>query len=117
MNINEQLLADGWRMFPSPFRNDTKQGYAKSFEGHAECKCNQGKRKQIEIYHYSADRILTKTLPETWRVDCVGQLPDNEWLHMNVEGVSDIETIYRTVDQLLKLWDYAVSITPYIKEQ
>jgi len=114
--INQQLLDDGWRTFPSQFRDERRQGYAKSFDGHAECKCNQRKRKQVEIYHYPSDRIAGHTFPDMWRVDCVGQLPDNEWLRMNVEGLTDIETINRAVDQLLKIWDHAVSITPTIEE-
>jgi hypothetical protein len=114
--INQQLLDNGWRAFPNPSRNERKQGYGKSFDGHAECKCNAGKRKQVEIYHYPPDRIVGHTLSDVWRVDCVGQLPDNEWLCIKVEGLTDIDTINRTVNQLLKIWDYAVSITPTIKE-
>lgn len=116
MNINEQLIADGWHTFGSPFRNERKQGYAKSFDGHAECKCNTGKRKQIEIYHYPPDRIAGHVFEEMWSVDCVGQLPDNKWLRMNVEGLKDIETINRTVQTLLTIWDHAVSITPEIEK-
>jgi len=114
--INQQLLDDGWRMFPNLFRDEYKQDYAKSFKGHAECKCNAGKRKQVQIHHYLSNRIVGHTLPDVWSVDCTGKLPDNEWLRMNVEGLTDIDTIYRTVDQLLKIWDYAVSIAPTIEE-
>jgi hypothetical protein len=113
--INQQLLDDGWKQFPSSFR-EAKQGFAKSFEGHSECKCNKGKRKQIEIYFYPEDRISGHKFEPMWHVTLTGQLPDNEWLRMQVESLKNIETIYRTVGGLLSIWDYAVSITPYIEE-
>jgi hypothetical protein len=114
--INQQLLDDGWREYPDHLGERKRLLFCKSFDGHAECKCNEGKRKQVEIYHYPADRINGYVLRESWRVDCVGQLPDNEWLRMNVEGLTDIDTINRTLNQLLKIWDYAVSITPTIEK-
>jgi hypothetical protein len=115
--INQQLLDDGWKTFPSPFRDEhMNQGYAKSFEGHAKCKCNEPKNKQVDIWHYKAGRYPGYDCPDVWAVEVVGELPDNEWLRMNVEGLRDLDTIYRTVDQLLKIWDYAVSIAPFIEK-
>lgn len=116
MNINEQLLADGWKKFSNLFE-ERKQGYAKCFDGHMECKRNKGKRKQIEIYHHFSMQIGEHLLPESWSIECVGQLPDNEWLRMKIEAVRDLEIIQRTVDNLLAIWDFAVKNTPCIEEE
>ena len=114
--INQQLLDDGWSKYKSPFNKQGQEYYAKSFDGHAKCKCNKHKRKQVKIIHYAAGRYGYVPCPDMWAVEINGQLPDNEWLRLCVEGLSDIETIYRTAGQLLEVWNYAVSIAPTIEE-
>ena len=114
--INQQLLDDGWRVWPCPYGEKRKTFFAKSFAGHAKCKCNAPKNKQVEIYHSHAGRWGSVDCPDVWSVHLCGKLPDNEWLRTEVQGLDDIDTIYRTVDQLLKIWDYAVSIAPTIEK-
>lgn len=116
MTINDQLILDGWKTFSS-WRGPVTLAFAKSFEGHCDCKCNQRGRKQIEIYYNPEQIVHGHTFKERWSVELVGQLPDNEWLRMQVESLSDIKTIYRTVETLLTIWDNAVFLTPYIEEQ
>lgn len=113
--INQQLLDDGWKIWPTPWEK-TATFLAKSFDNHAECKCNEGKRKQVEIYHYHPRRYDNTDVPDSWKVQIVGQLPDNEWLRISIGGLSDYDVIQRTVDQLLQVWDHAVVIAPNIEE-
>ena len=113
--IAEKLLADGWKTFRDPFQ-ENRTCYAKSFEGHAKCKCNAPKNKQVEVYNYHEEQFAGHTFPSRWHIHLNGELPDNEWVRIVVEGLYDYDTIVRKVEELLKAWDFLVSITPTIEE-
>lgn len=115
--INLALVSNGWKVWPNPFRDEKKTFLAKRFEGHAKCQCNKPKNKRIEIYHHHAQIINGHHLHDSWSVECTGELPDGEWLRMQVDGLTDLETIEAMVQRLLLIWDHAVSITPYKLEE
>lgn len=114
--INHTLVSNGWRIWTDQFGEPGDIAFAQSFDGHAECKCNQGKRKQVEVYYHPRKLVYGCVFNESWTVKCVGQLPDNEWLRMHVENLENLEAIERTVQTLLTIWDEAVKITPYIEQ-
>lgn len=115
--INLALVSNGWKVWPNPFRDEKKTFLAKRLEGHAKCQCNKPKNKRIEIYHHHAQIINGHHLHDSWSIECTGKLPDGEWLRMQVDGLTDLETIEAMVQRLLLIWDHAVSITPYKLEE
>ncbi len=114
--INSALISNGWKVWPDSYRRDHVTFFAQSFGGHAECRGNRGKPKQIEIYHHHAQSISGLYLHESWAVECTGEMPDGEWIRMQVQSLTDLDTINRTVTLLLTLWDQACQITPTIEE-
>lgn len=105
----KQLKDAGWKEFTSPFKQDSynKTSLAKSFEGHEECACNSGKRKQVEIYHngYFKDYVLG------WEIHVVGELPDGHWVNLQCYSLPDNTTkelLLEKVEELLNAWDYMV---------
>jgi hypothetical protein len=112
--INLALVSNGWKIWPNPFGEKQTTFLAKSFEGHAKCRCNETKNKQIEIYHHHPQTISGHHLYATWSIECNGELPDGEWLRIKVGGLTDLKTIEEMVERLLFIWDHAVSITPKI---
>lgn len=111
------LVAVGWREFPCHFESKGARAFAKSFEGHAECKCNQGKRKQIEVYFWPLQLFHGHTFQPRFRVDCVGELPSNQWLRMNIEALTTLEEINLAVASLLAAWDASVDASPNLEEE
>lgn len=113
--ILDALLADGWREWPDHLHPERRL-FAKAFPGHAKCRCNAPKNKQLEIYFRRAERIGDTLLPESWKIDNVGELPDGQWLRMTIESLSTHESILKAVRQLLAGWDHVVSITPSVPD-
>lgn len=108
MSITEKLLADGWRQYPSHLEPESKM-FCKSFPGHAECCCNDGKIKQVEVYHNKW--TIGNHHSDSWSVKVNGELPDGEWIRLTTEAIKDFETITRKVNDMLKTWDFIHSIT------
>ena len=113
--IMDALLADGWKEWPD-YLHPERRMFAKNFPGHAKCRCNAPKNKQVEVYFRCAERIGGHLLPEAWKVDNIGELPDGQWLRMSIENLKTHDEIMRAVDQLLAGWDHVVSITPFVPE-
>ena len=114
-SIIAELIADGWREYPSPYRNGTRL-FCKSFADASECKCNQGKPKQLEIYYYLPQRISSIDIPARFKIECHGQLPNNEWILMSFGDLTSTDKINSAAKTLIDLWNRAVSITPNVEE-
>jgi hypothetical protein len=114
-SIINDLLSDGWREQPSHYRDGTRLFY-KSFADAHECKCNQGKRKQLEIYYYLQQRISRFDIPDRFQIECHGKLPNNEWIRMSFRGFDSIDKIDSAAKTLIDLWNHTVSITPNVEE-
>jgi hypothetical protein len=104
-----QLLKDdGWKEFPSPFKNDTNKTFlAKSFKAREECNCNKGKHKQVEIYKHG----INYGHEGGWQVQVVGELPDEHWVNLQCYSLpvtTTKETLLEKVEELLNAWDYMV---------
>jgi hypothetical protein len=104
----QQLKDDGWKEFPTPFRNDiSKTCLAKSFKDHEECSCNNGKHKQVEIYKYG----ISYGYEGGWEVHVVGELPDEHWVNLQCYSMSvntTKEVLLEKVEELLNTWDFMV---------
>lgn len=109
ITIEKALLDEGWVIYPNSLV-DGKM-FCKSFAGYAKCKCNEPKNKQVEVYYSPSLRIGSHVSQESWRVENVGQLQDDQWVRMRIEGLENRAQIERAVWQLLKGWDYIVSIS------
>lgn len=114
-SIIDDLIADGWREQPSHYRDGTRL-FCKSFADASECKCNQGKGKQLEIYYYLPQRISRFDIPDRFQIECHGQLPNNEWIRMSFGDLSSIDKINSAAKTLIDLWNHAVSITPNVED-
>jgi len=116
-SIIDNLLADGWREYPSHYRDGTRL-FCRSFEYASECKCNQGNRKQVEVYYHLPVSFndVYLPLPEMFSVEIVGQLPNNEWLKMRVGSLKSIDSIKNQVCIMISAWNHAVSITPNVED-
>jgi hypothetical protein len=104
--VIQELKADGWNEFPSPFR-DNKTCLAKNFEGFEKCYCNAPKNKQVEIYkgHTSHGHEFG------YEVVVCGELPDGEWVDLRAYGLSseiNKELLDYKVMEMLKTWDFLV---------
>ena len=113
--ILDALLAEGWREWPDNLHPERRL-FAKAFPGHAKCRCNAPKDKQVEVYFRRAERIGEHLLPEGWKADNIGELPDGQWLRMSIENLKSHDGITRAVNQLLAAWDHVVSITPFVPD-
>jgi hypothetical protein len=109
--IITQLLEDGWREYPDQFEPNAR-AFAKSFEGHAECQGNQGKRKQVELYYNPADSIYGHVFKERFVVKFYGELPDGCIIRATIENAETFEQITATVQRVLSMWDHLSAITP-----
>ncbi len=104
--VIQELKADGWKEFPSPFR-DNKTCLAKSFEGHEKCYCNNPKNKQVEIYKghtFNGHEF-------GYEVVVCGELPDGEWVDLRSYGLNsevNKELLDYKVKELLEVWDFMV---------
>ena len=100
----EQLAQDGWRSFRSQLRSECLAFY-KPFEGHPECVCNDGKRKQVEVYLYQSrnDGRLTA------EIECNGEVTSGHWIKIQLYAFNDctFETITGKVQEALRVWDHA----------
>ena len=108
MTITEKLLADGWRQHTNYLEPGSKL-FCKSFPGHAECSLNDGKNKQVEVYHNKW--TVGNHHSDSWSVKINGELLDGEWIRLTTESIKDFETIARKVNDMLKTWDFIHSIT------
>jgi hypothetical protein len=114
--IIRHLISEGWKEFPAQFKEPGTIALARKHEGHAKCKCNEPKDKQLEVYCHPLRRIGGHEFKPRFTAENIGQLPNNQWLRMSIEGLTTLEEINQAVDSLLVAWDAAVEKTPYIEE-
>jgi len=113
--IINQLQSDGWREYPNHLDRGRRM-FCKSFDNHAECKCNERKRKQLEIYFRDREEFHGHVFEAAFVAECTGQLPSNQWLRMRIESLRTIDEINFAVNSLLAAWDASVAKTANIKE-
>ena len=94
----------GWKRF----RNEMKKAdacLAKGFPSHEECRSNQGKGKQVEVYLYEWEARQPSCM-----IELCGDIGEDEWIHLNRYGVTkpSLEKIEAIAKSLLELWDIAV---------
>jgi hypothetical protein len=94
------LDEDGWKHYNYSF---DKVLFFKSFPNHSECKCNEGKLKQVEIY-FDTNHL-------EFEVECVGQLEDGTWTNIRIYAIKDPSYIFlmEKVKNALSLWDKIAS--------
>lgn len=105
-NTVEELKQNGWKQYPSV---EPRLLLYKTFEGHEECACNKGKRKQVEIYLYSTEnRAISR---HQFEVEVRGELPDGEWAILSFYELSSETTkekLEAKAAELLATWDWMV---------
>jgi len=106
-DLTPLLLKSGWREFSNQLSRADRCFY-KAFPDHKECRCNDGKNKQVELYLYKwEDRI--NPAPSAM-IEVHGDMGDNNWIKLQRHGITnpDVPTIETVVESLLKTWDFAV---------
>ena len=97
----------GWREFKDSLKNADRCFY-KAFPAHEQCRCNDGKNKQVEVYLYEwMDRPSTAP---SCTIEVHGDMQDNDWIKLSRHCIvdPDVETIESIAESLLKTWDFAV---------
>jgi len=103
-NLITNLTDAGWKQFPT--HKAQCIALYKSFQNRNECLCNEGKRKQAEIYvhefenHWSAE------------IEVHGEISDDRWVKITLHGLKlteDASYYEYQVNQTLDIWDFASS--------
>lgn len=104
MNLIDQLQEHKWIKFVNRMKS-CDHAFYKTFEGHEECRCNQHKRKQVEVYIWDHHIYGASISVE---INCVGELADGTWLKLEFYGLkSEIDHINEKTEEILNLWDYS----------
>ena len=101
----DKLTSNGWVKFNDFLRNSDVAFY-KTFAGHEECRCNLGKKKQVEVYIYDHRKYSTHA-GVGYEVKCMGELADGTWLDLKSHGVNQ-DHVDRKAQELLEVWDWSV---------
>lgn len=108
MNLIDQLQQHGWIKFDNRLKSCDHSFY-KTFQGHEECRCNQNKRKQVEVYIWDNWVKNLHNPMISVEINCVGELPDGSWVHHEFYGLKpDIDYINQKTEEILQIWDYSV---------
>ena len=102
------LLNSGWREFSDQL-SKADHCFYKAFPNHEECRCNDGKNKQVELYLYELQDAI-KFAPSAM-IEVHGDMGDGNWIKLQRHGISnpDVSTIEAIAESLLKTWDFAVN--------
>jgi hypothetical protein len=101
----DKLTSNGWKQFKDHLGQSDISFY-KTFAGHEECRCNEGKKKQVEVYVYD-HRKYSSVAGVGYEVKCTGELPDGTWLDLKSYGLSE-DNIDPKAQELLAIWDWSV---------
>jgi len=82
----DKLTGNGWVEFKDFLRNSDVSFY-KTFAGHEECRCNLGKKKQVEVYVFDHRKYSTHA-GVGYEVKCMGELADGTWLELKAHGLN-----------------------------
>lgn len=100
----DKLTSKGWIQFKD-FLNQSDIAFYQTFAGHEECRCNQGKKKQIEVYIYNHQKYGYPKIG--YEVKCSGELPDGTWIELKSYGLSE-DFVDPKAQELLEVWDWSV---------
>lgn len=101
----DKLTGNGWKQFKD-FLGQSDIAFYKTFAGHEECRCNEGKKKQVEVYVYD-QRKYSAVVEVGYEVKCVGELPDGTWIVLKFYGLNQDE-VDPKAQELLEVWDWSV---------
>ena len=96
------LIASGWKEFTTHKTRCT--ALYKSFQGRNECLCNEGKRKQAELYIHEFDDHSSVS------IEVCGEIADERWININLYGLklTDDASYYEgQTNEALDIWDFA----------
>ncbi len=99
----DKFINNGWIESTNPIVQSDKFFY-KLFEGHSECYCNEGKKKQVELYVWDHRKYGAGV---SYEVRCTGQLPDETWINLEAYSLNENEPDEKA-EELLEMWDWAV---------
>ena len=100
----DKLTSNGWKQFKD-FLAQSDIAFYKTFAGHEECRCNEGKKKQVEVYIYDHRKHGYPNV--CYEVKCTGELPDGTWLDLKSYGLKQ-DNVDEKAEELLQLWDCSV---------
>ena len=101
----DKLTGNGWVEFKDFLRNSDVSFY-KTFAGHEECRCNLGKKKQVEVYVFDHRKYSTHA-GVGYEVKCMGELADGTWLELKAHGLNQGH-VDPKAQELLSIWDWSV---------
>ena len=101
----DKLTSNGWIKFKD-FLCQSDIAFYKTFAGHEECRCNEGKKKQVEVYVYD-HRKYSSVAGVGYEVKCTGELPDGTWIELKSHSLSE-DFVDRKAQELLAIWDWSV---------
>ena len=100
----DKLTGNGWKQFKD-FLNQSDIAFYQTFAGHEECRCNEGKKKQVEVYVYNYRKYGYPKIG--YEVKCTGELPDGTWIELKSYGLSE-DFVDPKAQELLEVWDWSV---------
>jgi hypothetical protein len=101
----DKLTGNGWKQFKD-FLGQSDIAFYKTFAGHEECRCNEGKKKQVEVYVYD-HRKYSAVAGVGYEVKCTGELPDGTWVELKSHGLNQDDVDHKA-QELLEVWDWSV---------
>ena len=101
----DKLTSNGWIQFKD-FLAQLDIAFYKTFAGHEECRCNEGKKKQVEVYVYD-HRKYSAAAGVGYEVKCTGELPDGTWIELKAHGLKQ-DNVDEKAEEILQLWDWSV---------
>ena len=102
----DKLTGNGWKQFKDCLGQSDISFY-KTFAGHEECRCNEGKKKQVEVYVYDHRKYGYPSIG--YELKCTGELPDGTWIDLKSYGLSE-DNVDHKAQELLEVWDWSVKI-------
>ncbi len=100
----DKLTSNGWEQFKDHLGQSDISFY-KTFAGHEKCRCNKGKKKQVEVYVYDHRKHGYPSVG--YEVRCTGELPDGTWLDLKSYALKQ-DNADDKAEEILQLWDWSV---------
>lgn len=93
----------GWKQFPVTLSRCDVSLY-KGFTSHEECRCNNGKPKQVGIHIYMFDDFTSCS------IQVVGDVGGDNWVKLESYGNENItpKKADQIAQNMLAVWDFAV---------